>query len=953
MKKGKNKQRKQEKNLKILPLFLWYTGLFCVMCLLVFSLHWKNDLSFIWKNDGWNQHFRALQFYSDWLQEIVRGVVEDFHLSIPLWSNVIGYGADIISTLHYYVVGDPLCLLSVFFPDHLMVYCYNGLVLLRLYLAGAAFLAFVLYLRTSKAEKVMGSAESFFSEKRRKPEEKERMLSLTAVDLCGLLAGSFVYIFSSYTLSFGLWHPYFLNPFIYLPLVLIGTERILERKSPVMFILTVFLSAISNFYFFYMIGFNVIFYVAIRLFFGYGLKNWKRIVNRIVEIGIYTVIGTLMSCVVMVPVVRLLSHTERVAQQTAIGLLYPKGFYRGFPMAFSTPSVNIGFHARMGFSFIAIICVVMLFMQKKKNTQLKAAFVLLTILLGLPIAGKILNGFSYASNRWMFGYILLIALIIATEWKTLFFGEKKWRWMIAGIMLFYEVVLWWSGKQLPRYTEVIGVVSMFLLAGMAVVLCTDLVKKRNVYVTGLSIGLCILVCTSISINSFYRFRGVKKRESLKVCKEFVSMERAGKERESAVEKALKEVVNEQKDFFRYAAPENLIERNSSLQSGIPSLHFFWSLAEKYPHDYFRLLAVNNKLDFNYRGMDNRTSLLTLAGVRCFVTDEKEKEKVPYGYRKKGEASIEEIDGTKKYEVYENKNSLPLGYTYDKIVTEEMLKKMNVADREQALLQGALVDKVPDGFPEIEMKKKGRELQIERMSSENVDWEDGTFHVRKKKGKVTVYLKNGIKRAETGVLLADLSYKGKPRRMRKIYLTLTDQRGKTRERKLKFMTKYHTRYMGKKDVYVNLGYGKEAVRELTITFPFKGDYTVKELGILSHSMDGYEEQIRKRKENVLENVRMDNNKITGSITVDRKKILCLPIAYTDGWSADIDGKNVKVLKVNHMFLGVVVEPGNHQITFSYWTPGLTMGIILSLTGVILFFVLIIIKKKKNSQNLLQN
>lgn len=951
MKKVKNEQRKRGNNPKILRLFLWYTGLFCVMCLLVFSIHWKYDLSFIWKNDGWNQHFRALQFYSDWLQEIVRGVMENHRLHIPLWSNLMGYGADIISTLHYYVVGDPLCLLSVFFPDHLMVYCYNGLILLRLYLAGVVFLAFVLYLRTSRAEMIMGGAESLFSGKKRKTEEKETTLSLTTVDLCGLLAGSFVYIFSSYTLSFGLWHPYFLNPFIYLPLVLIGTERVLERKSPVMFILTVFLSAISNFYFFYMIGFNVIFYVLIRLFFGYGLKKWRNIVNRIVEIGIYTVIGTLMSCVIMVPVVRLLSHTERVAQQNAIGLFYPKEFYRGFPMAFSTPSVNIGFHVRMGFSFIAIICVVMLFMQKKKNTQLKAAFVLLTILLGLPMAGKILNGFSYASNRWMFGYIFLVALIIATEWKTLFFGEKKWRWMTAGIILFYEAVLWWSGKHMPEYTEVIGGVGLFLLAGMLLVLCTDLVRKRKIYVTGLSIGLCILVCASISTNSFYRFRGVKKKESLKACKEFVSMERAEKERESAVEKALKEVVKEKKDLFRYAAPENLIERNSSLQSGIPSLHFFWSLAEKYPHDYFRLMNVNNKLDFNYRGMDNRTSLLALAGVKYFVTDEEGKEKVPYGYRKKGEASIDTVRDTKTYTVYENKNSLPFGYTYDKIVTEKMLKKMNVADREQALLQGAFVDKVPDGFPEIELEKKGRELQIERISSENVDWEKGTFHVRKKKGKVTFYLKKGSKRAETGILLSDLSYEGKPRKMSKIRFTLTDQSGKIRGKKLEFMTKYHTRYMGKKDVYVNLGYGEDTVKELTLTFPVKGKYTVKEFRVISHSMDGYEEHVRELKRDVLEEVCIDNNKITGNLSLDKKKILCLPIAYSDGWSAKIDGKKAEVLKVNHMFLGLAVEPGNHQIEFNYWTPGLTMGIILSSAGVILFFVLLVINKRKNSQNVL--
>lgn len=92
-----NKNNKKQS----IGIVLLYTALFVLMCLLVFGIHWKKGLSFIFSTDGWNQHFRALQFYSDWLQQIVRGVIKDFHFSIPLWSDVMGYGADVISTLHY------------------------------------------------------------------------------------------------------------------------------------------------------------------------------------------------------------------------------------------------------------------------------------------------------------------------------------------------------------------------------------------------------------------------------------------------------------------------------------------------------------------------------------------------------------------------------------------------------------------------------------------------------------------------------------------------------------------------------------------------------------------------------------------------------------------------------------------------------------------------------------
>ena len=58
----------------------------------------------------------------------------------------IGLGSDVLTTLHYYVIGDPLNLLSVFVPDEkYMELFYNTMVLVRIYLAGLAFSAYCRY----------------------------------------------------------------------------------------------------------------------------------------------------------------------------------------------------------------------------------------------------------------------------------------------------------------------------------------------------------------------------------------------------------------------------------------------------------------------------------------------------------------------------------------------------------------------------------------------------------------------------------------------------------------------------------------------------------------------------------------------------------------------------------------------------------------------------------------
>ena len=113
--------------------FVMYTILFAALSILFFYGFWKAKLSFVWNVDGRTQHIHALQFYSDWLQQIAKNILFKHKLEIPLWSFSIGYGSDIITTLHYYVIGDPLCLLSIFVPDRYMVHFYDIMILFRVY----------------------------------------------------------------------------------------------------------------------------------------------------------------------------------------------------------------------------------------------------------------------------------------------------------------------------------------------------------------------------------------------------------------------------------------------------------------------------------------------------------------------------------------------------------------------------------------------------------------------------------------------------------------------------------------------------------------------------------------------------------------------------------------------------------------------------------------------------
>src|SRR5699024_12208240 len=59
-----------------------------------------------------------------------------------------------------------------------------------------------------------------------------------------------------------------------------------------------------------------------------------------------------------------------------------------------------------------------------------------------------------------------------------------------------------------------------------------------------------------------------------------------------------------------------------------------------------------------------------------------------------------------------------------------------------------------------------------------------------------------------------------------------------------------RSIGKSDFLINLGYSENGTDKITIYFPRQGNYKVNDFQILGQTMDGYEEGIRERKENVL-------------------------------------------------------------------------------------------------------
>lgn len=903
--------------------FVIYTLVFTAMIILLFYRFWQERISFVWKADGWAQHIRALQFYSDWLQQIARNVFFKHKLDIPLWSFSIGYGSDIITTLHYYVIGDPLCLLSIFVPNKYMVHFYDIMILFRMYLAGLSFSAYCFYKKQNTK--------------------------------IAVLAGAILYVFSTYILLLGFHHPFFINPFIYFPLLLIGIEKILENKSAALFICIVFICTVSNFYFMYMIALNAVLYLLIRMLHVYGIKNIKILFRKLGCMIIYAITGVLMGAVILVPILNLFVENSRDGAGQPFRLFYEKEFYQNIPgmlVAFNSRE----HHTMLALCGVSLFCIYLLYTNKKEHKELKAGLFILTLFLITPSAGKIFNGFAYPSNRWMFSYIFLLAYIVVVEWKELFAMKKK---RFVGLCLIVIALLTYNfcvysqyfKEKLYGYCSLIFL-TLFLIAISAVLTQNEFKKKR--YLSNLQIVMVIVIVMTVQLNTkqiFYNFDKEGKKT------EYASMRRVKQDLSSVADKAVSKAASSDRNFFRYEAKDVLVERNSTLQSKLNSTNFYWSLSGKLPAQLFSETALINKGAYNYKGLDGRTFLNAIAATKYYVTRIKNDGNyvTPFGYKKVGEYKIKTAKRSKRCAVFKNMYALPLGYTYDSYYTRNTYEKMNEIERQNALLQGVLLEKENLGYTKTNITQNYTEIPYKIAACNGVKRKGNIFEVQKREGQIVLETKQNIKNSELNLFIGNVSIPQRTRvadddsRRAKYNIFTQNSDGKINLKRMFYFQPGNIYYAERNHFLVNLGYYKEGTQTITITFPSTGKYKINNCRLYAQSMNQYPKEIAKLKENILENIKIRSNSIQGRIKLNRNKFLFLSVPYSKGWTAFVDGKKQEILQANTMYMALSLKKGVHKIQLSYRTPGLESGIILSFGGWMLYVILFIYEKKHTGKH----
>lgn len=874
-----------------------YTLMFLLMCIGAFLPFFTEGKSFVWGagvEDGLSQHFSALAYYGEALREFFRNLLAG-HPKLVMWDMSLGYGADILSTLNYYAIGDPLNLLYGFVSPKNTETMYDFMILLRMYLAG---ITFIMYARKMKKRSY------------------------------GTVIGALVYVFSGFCFRLGPRHPFFINPIIYFPLLCLGIEKIYQRERPYVFIFAVCVSAMSNYYFLYMLTIFAVIYAWIR-FYKYTEENkMKNFFLTILKFGMYYTLGIAMAAVILLPsVIGFLGngrYGKGVDWKSLI--VYPGKYYLLFIENFIGYG-NMGSNTNAGYlPIVGIVVLFTLFSQRMKHKKYRVAFIASIIALILPIFGYAFNGFSYANNRWAFALSFIVALLTAEMYPRLFVMSKRQQIGIgAGIIIYtvFCIIVNASGEEILKNKGIMaacGLIAVFYILLLIFQRLGYDTQKRIVRVS-----MAILLLISVGVHGYYRF----DPKGYAYTQEFMDQGQAYRTLKEDNIRMLSKVNDP--SVYRVHA-EGYRYKNYGLINHLNTISGYYSITAKCVTDTIKGYdTLGMQYADKYKGVDQRLGLLSLAGVKYITVahnsqvakDVSSKGDVPYGVEKQSKKG--------NITLYKNKYALPFAYAYDSYMTEQQYEQLNGIGKEQAMLAQIILNQHP-ADKEIQHNEQRNDPDIQtislpetRISSpKGKKYADITVPVEKDK-ETYLYFKNlvyhGKKNGDDNFILT--GRKG----TKGILVTQNDV-----QQKIHIQSTFNPYYFGRKDYIVKINHQTSKAKEkVRLNFLSPGEYEFDDISLITVPKKDVLARLKERKENSMKQIQYEGNHFRGVYHAKKDQILCVTIPYSKGWKATVNGNRTKIYKANGMFMGIIMKKGTQSVKLDYETPGLKIGAWISLVA----------------------
>ncbi len=423
-------------HLKRRKLYYLYAVAFLILYFLtiwIYEIVYNKTL--LWIVDGIETEYIPFVYIGQWGRRLIHNIIHFDWPVIPMWDMSIGYGSDIITTFQG-ALYDPFNWISIIFPARFSEEAFRLLILLKRFFAGITFIWLAKY---KKADDV------------------------------STLAGAISYVFSV-SMLICIKQVYLIDPFYVMPLIILGVEKLWENKKHLPFYSAVLAFGIINSYYYtFMIGIFVAFLLVYKIIVQKG-KTWKWFWALAVRFFFGTLLGAVTGVGLLLGGIIQLLGTSRMSYTRTISLLYDEWIHNGMFMNLVGGVIDTGTDVLVGISIVVFVCLVLLFFEKGHIWE-KAGLVGLTVCLFIPYVGHIFNGFNYATDRWIFGYALLVSWIVCVTFKRLCsISVKECIAVIAVFALHYLICMKAIGGVPSHYVPAVmlGVASVVILLAISI-----------------------------------------------------------------------------------------------------------------------------------------------------------------------------------------------------------------------------------------------------------------------------------------------------------------------------------------------------------------------------------------------------------------------------------------------------------------------------------------------------
>ncbi|MCQ2480563.1 MAG: YfhO family protein [Clostridia bacterium] len=769
-------------------------------------------------------------------------------------------------------------------------------------------------------------------------------ISMMVVSKASLAAGTFAYYLKKsqnnhnlFTAAFGVlyaqsawfvayyWNVMWLDALYLLPLVVLGIEKLIKDKKPLLYIITLALTLLTNYYMGYMVCIFSVIWFIVYYFSNYrfvtdtgehiGTLGEKRtlfeklrgslFINRGFTFAFSSIIAAGLVAFALVPTFVILKNCSATSGSFPKEI---KSYFGVFEYLIThlpaiSPSIRIGDYNRVPNVYCGVITLVMIPLYfLSKEIRLKEKIIsLVTLLLfyfsfSINILDYVWHGLHFPNDlpeRFSFLYVFLLLVLSFRAINTI--QKSNWISIIVSLAVPFILIIVGKFYEVGKFgtsTFIVGVTFGIITCIMILLMRTN--KLQESFCMLLTFSL-IIVELCFTNTGFYD--GLFNEKAVL----YGSVAEYNKLNEKL------DKLNGQ--FYRMDSNDNNDCFMKPALMGYNGTTIFSSMA------YYNMTQIQDKLgeennERNCYAYNWQTPVYNMMhAIRYVVSQNGDCANEYY--------SISEKSGS--LQAWENNYFLSLGFNADKNIM-----KWETDDYNPFVTQNNWFESVTG--------ESGLFIENEVEYDKNLEYSNGVYSISDEYGKSRSI---------------DFNFKIKEAKHTYVYF-------ETQKNNNYFNYDVNgTRYSYIEPFIVDVGV-VQAGEDVVVTLPF-GNYNTTEKNckcvVYCYSIDdevlnkGYE----KLKKNQLEISSFEETNIKGTIVADESGIMWTSIPYDSGWNVRIDKKVVDTIAVQDAYLCFELPEGEHTIELSYNQKGLKEGLYISVIVALVLVCMTIKRRKDEAKN----